>query len=52
MTPVTEAVPALKLSERIHRIEPSATMAVAAEAEKLRQSGVDVVDWTVGEPHF
>lgn len=52
MTPVTEAVPALKLSERIHRIEPSATMAVAAEAEKLRQAGVDVVDWTVGEPHF
>jgi aspartate aminotransferase len=52
MTPVTEAVPTLKLSERIHRIEPSATMAVAAEAEKLRQSGVDVVDWTVGEPHF
>jgi len=52
MTPVTEAVAALKLSERIHRIEPSATMVVAAEAEKLRQSGVDVVDWTVGEPHF
>jgi aspartate aminotransferase len=52
MTPVTEAVPALRLTERINRIEPSATMAVAAEAEKLRQSGVDVVDWTVGEPHF
>jgi aspartate aminotransferase len=42
----------LKGTERINRIEPSATMAVAAEAEKLRQSGVDVVDWTVGEPHF
>jgi aspartate aminotransferase len=52
MTPVTEAVATLKLTERINRIEPSATMAVAAEAEKLRQSGVDVVDWTVGEPHF
>ena len=52
MTPVTEAVPALKFTERINRIEPSATMAVAAEAEKLRQAGVDVVDWTVGEPHF
>src|SRR5207249_6802799 len=27
MTPVTEAVPALKLTDRINRIEPSATMA-------------------------
>ncbi|MBO0911013.1 MAG: aminotransferase class I/II-fold pyridoxal phosphate-dependent enzyme, partial [Acidobacteria bacterium] len=52
MTPVSEAPAALKWAERINRIEPSATMAVAAEAEKLRQSGVDVVDWTVGEPHF
>jgi aspartate aminotransferase len=52
MSPVTEAPVALKLTERINRIEPSATMAVAAEADKLRQSGVDVVDWTVGEPHF
>jgi len=51
MTPVTEAPAPLKWTERIDRIEPSATMAVAAEAEKLRQSGVDVVDWTVGEPH-
>jgi aspartate aminotransferase len=52
MTPVTEAVPALKLSARINRIEPSATMAVVAEAEKLRQAGVDVVDFGAGEPHF
>ncbi|MEP6644002.1 MAG: pyridoxal phosphate-dependent aminotransferase [Acidobacteriaceae bacterium] len=52
MTPVTEAVPALKLSERINRIEPSATMAVVAEADKLRQQGIDVVDFGAGEPHF
>jgi aspartate aminotransferase len=52
MTPVTEATPAVKLSERINRIEPSATMAAAAEADKLRQQGVDVVDLTAGEPHF
>ena len=52
MTPVTEAIPALKLSERINRIEPSATMAVVAEADKLRQQGVDVVDFGAGEPHF
>lgn len=40
------------LTNRIQRIEISATMAVAAEAEKLRASGVDVVDFGVGEPHF
>jgi aspartate aminotransferase len=27
-------------------------MAVAAEAERLRASGVDIVDFGVGEPHF
>src|SRR6266699_5885146 len=27
-------------------------MAVVAEADKLRQAGVDVVDLSVGEPHF
>ena len=33
-TPVTHPV---RLTERINRIEPSATMAAVAEAEKLRQ---------------
>jgi len=48
-TPVTHAV---RLTERINRIEPSATMAAVAEADKLRQQGIDVVDATAGEPHF
>src|SRR5580765_346164 len=52
MSPVTEAPLALKFTERCNRIEPSATMAAVAEADKLRQAGVDVVDWSVGEPHF
>jgi aspartate aminotransferase len=52
MSPVSEAPVALKFTERINRIEPSATMAAVAEADKLRQTGVEVVDWTVGEPHF
>jgi aspartate aminotransferase len=52
MTPVTEVPAAVKFTERINRIEPSATMAVVAEADKLRQTGVDVVDLSVGEPHF
>ncbi len=49
LTPMTTPV---VLTERINRIEPSSTMAAAAEAEKLRQQGVDVVDVTAGEPHF
>lgn len=52
MTPVTEAIPAVKLTDRINRIEPSATLAVVAEADKLRQQGIDVVDFGAGEPHF
>ncbi len=52
MTPVTEATPSVKFTERINRIEPSATMAVVAEADKLRQQGIDVVDFGAGEPHF
>jgi len=46
------AMEAVKLTERINRIEPSATMAVVAEAEKLRSQGIDVVDFGAGEPHF
>ncbi len=50
MTPAT--LEAVRLAARIGRIEPSATMAAVAEAEKLRQQGIDVVDCTAGEPHF
>jgi len=45
-------IEATKLTDRISRIEPSATMAAAAEADKLRSQGIDVVDLTAGEPHF
>jgi len=40
------------LTDRIQRIETSATLAVVNEAEKLRASGVDLVDFGAGEPHF
>jgi aspartate aminotransferase len=49
MSPVTHPV---RLTERINRIEPSATLAAVAEADKLRQQGIDIVDATAGEPHF
>lgn len=50
MTPITPQ--AIQLTERINRIEASATMAVVAEADKLRSQGIDVVDFGAGEPHF
>ncbi len=43
---------ASSLTNRIQRIEVSATMAVVAEAEKLRSAGADLVDFGAGEPHF
>ena len=52
MSTMTQAPTAVKLTDRINRIEPSATMAVVAEADKLRQQGIDVVDFGAGEPHF
>jgi len=52
MSTATQVTHPIKLTERINRIEPSATMAVVAEADKLRSQGVDVVDFGAGEPHF
>ena len=50
MTTVAEA--RKTLADRIQRIEISATMAVVNEAEKLRASGIDLVDFGMGEPQF
>jgi aspartate aminotransferase len=52
MTPTPVASPTFRLTDRINRIEPSATLAVVNEADKLRQQGIDVVDFGAGEPHF
>jgi aspartate aminotransferase len=40
------------IAERISAISVSATLKVAADAEKLRAEGVDVVDFGAGEPDF
>jgi aspartate aminotransferase len=40
------------IAERISAISVSSTMRVAADAEKLRTQGVDVVDFGAGEPDF
>ena len=42
----------MELAQRIERIAESSTMAMAAEAEKYKSRGVDVVDFSVGEPDF
>jgi aspartate aminotransferase len=41
-----------QFSDRINRIEVSATMAVVAEAAKLKAAGADLVEFGAGEPHF
>jgi len=40
------------LAERISTISVSSTMAVSAEADRLRRAGKDVVDFGAGEPDF
>lgn len=42
----------MRFSERIGRISESATMAVTAEAARLKRAGVDVVALGAGEPDF
>jgi len=49
---VAAPAPTKVFADRIGRIEVSATMAVAAEAAKLRAQGVNLVDFGAGEPHF
>jgi aspartate aminotransferase len=41
-----------QLAERNFWISESSTMKVAAEAGRLKASGVDVVDFSAGEPDF
>ena len=41
-----------KLSERIENLPASATLAMAAKARELKNSGVDVISLSLGEPDF
>jgi aspartate aminotransferase len=40
------------LAERTLLIKPSVTLAIAAKAAKLRSEGVDVINFSAGEPDF
>ncbi|MFQ3285095.1 MAG: aspartate aminotransferase [Natronomonas sp.] len=42
----------MEFTERVGRVEPSATLAISNLASKLEADGVDVVDLSVGEPDF
>ena len=39
-------------AQRLSQVSASATLKVAAEASRLRRAGVDVVDFSAGEPDF
>src|SRR5512139_2435320 len=41
-----------QLADRTKLIKPSVTLAIAAKAGKLRAEGVDVVNFSAGEPDF
>jgi len=41
-----------QLAERTKLIKPSVTLAIAAKANKLRAEGIDVVNFSAGEPDF
>jgi aspartate aminotransferase len=40
------------LAERTKLIKPSVTLAIAAKAGKLRSEGIDVINFSAGEPDF
>jgi len=42
----------MKLAQRVARIKPSATLSVSAKAKALKQQGIQVVNFGVGEPDF
>jgi len=42
----------IKLSDRIKKVKPSSTLAVAAKAAELRAEGKDIVGLGTGEPDF
>lgn len=42
----------MKLAARVSRIAPSPTLAMAAKAKAMAAAGVDVIDFSAGEPDF
>ena len=42
----------IKLSTRVQKVKPSATLAITAKAAELRAQGRDIISLSVGEPDF
>lgn len=42
----------MNLSKRVAKITPSATLRIAETAKELRRNGIDILDFSVGEPDF
>ncbi|MFZ2445336.1 MAG: pyridoxal phosphate-dependent aminotransferase [Syntrophobacteraceae bacterium] len=42
----------MRLARRVARIKPSATLTINAKAKELKRSGVNIVNFGVGEPDF
>jgi aspartate aminotransferase len=42
----------MRLSPAVQSLKPSATLAAAAKAKELKQKGITVYDFTLGEPDF
>lgn len=43
---------AIRLSPAVQSLKPSATLAAAAKAKELKEKGIKVLDFTLGEPDF
>jgi len=41
-----------KLAERVHKVLPSFTLQMATRAAEMRSQGLDVINFSVGEPDF
>jgi len=42
----------MELSDRLQRLQPSATLAMSQRSSELKAQGVDVINMSVGEPDF
>ncbi|MCA9082292.1 MAG: aspartate aminotransferase, partial [Planctomycetaceae bacterium] len=42
----------MHLSQAVQTLKPSATIAAATKAKELKQQGIKVYDFTLGEPDF
>ena len=41
-----------KLSNRLNRLQPSATLAMSQKSSELKASGIDIINLSIGEPDF